>query len=69
MGLKFKILLSSDWLKDIEKYIIWWIYCHLSGVPWLIIEGSGSDDWIYSQLLVQYLLITLNYVTCLGFRD
>jgi hypothetical protein len=22
MGLKFKILLSSDWLKDIEKYII-----------------------------------------------
>jgi hypothetical protein len=22
-------------------------YCHVSGVPWLIITGSWLDDWIY----------------------
>jgi hypothetical protein len=26
------------------------IYCHVSGVPWLIITGSGLDDWIYCAL-------------------
>jgi hypothetical protein len=37
------------------------IYCHVSGAPWLIITGSGLDDWIYWQLLLQSLLITLIY--------
>jgi hypothetical protein len=31
------------------------IYCHVSGVPWLIITGFGLDDWIYWHLLVQSL--------------
>jgi hypothetical protein len=36
-------------------------YCHVSGVPWLITTGSGLDDWIYLRLLLQSLLITINY--------
>jgi hypothetical protein len=35
--------------------------CHVSGVPWLIITGSVLDDWIYWCLLLQSLLITINY--------
>jgi hypothetical protein len=35
-------------------------YGHVSGVPWLIIMGSGLDDWIYWHLL-QSLLITISY--------
>jgi hypothetical protein len=38
-----------------------WKYCYVSGVPWLVITGSGSDDWIYWRLLLQSLLITINY--------
>jgi hypothetical protein len=34
-------------------------YCHVSGVPWLIIAGSGLDNWIYWRLLLQSLLITI----------
>jgi hypothetical protein len=34
-----------------------WIYCHVSGVPWLIITGSGLDDWIYWH----FFTITINY--------
>jgi hypothetical protein len=33
----------------------------VSGVPWLTITGSGSDDWIYWRLLLQSLLITIKY--------
>jgi hypothetical protein len=29
--------------------------------PWLIITGSGLDDWIYWPLLLQSLLITISY--------
>jgi hypothetical protein len=29
-------------------------YCHVSGVPWLIITGSGLDDWIYWHLYSNY---------------
>jgi hypothetical protein len=28
-------------------------YGHVFGVPWLIISGSGFDDWIYYHFLVQ----------------
>jgi hypothetical protein len=30
-------------------------------VPWIIITGSGLDDWIYWQLLLQSFVITINY--------
>jgi hypothetical protein len=26
--------------------------CHISGVPWRIITGSGSDDWIYWHFFI-----------------
>jgi hypothetical protein len=29
--------------------------------PWLIIMGSGLDDWIYWQLLLKSLLIIIDY--------
>jgi hypothetical protein len=29
--------------------------------PWPIITGSGLDDWIYWQLLLQLLIITISY--------
>jgi hypothetical protein len=32
------------------------IYCHVSGVPWLIITGSGLHDWIYGTSIT----ITIN---------
>jgi hypothetical protein len=35
-------------------------YCHVFGVPWLIITSSGLDGWTYWRLL-QSLLITINY--------
>jgi hypothetical protein len=31
-------------------------YCHVSGVPWIIITGSGLDDWIYWRLPVQSII-------------
>jgi hypothetical protein len=31
-------------------------YCHVSGAPWLIIRGSGLDDWIYWH----FFTITIN---------
>jgi hypothetical protein len=34
----------------------WW-YCHVLGVAWLIIMGSGLDDWIYWH----FCTITINY--------
>jgi hypothetical protein len=33
--------------------------CHVLMDPWLIITGSGLDDWIYWHLLLQSLLITI----------
>jgi hypothetical protein len=33
----------------------------VSGVPWLIITGSGLDNLIYWRLLLQSLLITISY--------
>jgi hypothetical protein len=29
-------------------------YCHVSGVPWLIIAGYGLDDWIYWHFYYNY---------------
>jgi hypothetical protein len=34
------------------------MYCHVSEVLWLIITGSGLNDWIYCRL---HFTITLNY--------
>jgi hypothetical protein len=39
-------------------------YCkhrHVFMAPWLIITGYVFDDWIYWHILVQSLLITINY--------
>jgi hypothetical protein len=36
-------------------------YFHVSGVPWRIITGFGFDDWVYWNLLLQTLLLT---ITC-----
>jgi hypothetical protein len=36
-------------------------YCYMLMAPWLIITGSGLHDWIYWCLLLQPLLITINY--------
>jgi hypothetical protein len=33
------------------------IYSHVSGVPWLIITGSGLDYWVYWH----FFIITTNY--------
>jgi hypothetical protein len=30
-----------------------YLYCHVSGVPWLIITGTGLDDWIYFTLYIR----------------
>jgi hypothetical protein len=49
------------------KSVIWGFhfgensYCHVSGVPWLIITDSGLDDWIYWHLRLQFPLITISY--------
>jgi hypothetical protein len=40
--------------------------CHVSGVPWLIITGSGLDDWIYWRLLCT---VSLNYKKCSAIAD
>jgi hypothetical protein len=37
-------------------YLEW--YCHVFMAPWLIIMGSGLDDWIYWRLLCT---VSLNY--------
>jgi hypothetical protein len=34
-----------------------YFFFHVSGVPWLIITGSGLDDWIYWHIFT----ITTNY--------
>jgi hypothetical protein len=31
-----------------------YIYCHVSGVSWRIITGSGLDDWIYWHFCYNY---------------
>jgi hypothetical protein len=38
-------------------YICIWIYCHISGLAWQIIMGSGFNDWIYWH----FFIITVNY--------
>jgi hypothetical protein len=38
-----------------------WVYCHLSGVSWLIITGSGLDDWIYWHLYIYTVRDYSNY--------
>jgi hypothetical protein len=30
------------------------LYCHVSGVPWLIITGFGLDDWIFWHFYSNY---------------
>jgi hypothetical protein len=37
------------------------VNCHVSGVPWLIITGSGLDNWIYWLIILLSLLIKINY--------
>jgi hypothetical protein len=37
-------------------------HCHAVMAAWLIITGFGSDDLIYWQLLLQSLVITINYI-------
>jgi hypothetical protein len=29
-----------------------WIYCHVSGDPWLIITASGLNGWVYWRLYI-----------------
>jgi hypothetical protein len=36
-------------------------YCSVCMAPWLIRTGSRLDDWIYYHLLVQCIVITINY--------
>jgi hypothetical protein len=36
-------------------------YFHVLMAPWRIIKGSGLDDCIYWQLLLQSLVITISY--------
>jgi hypothetical protein len=35
---------NSKWLEQWNTNLK---YCHVTGVPWRIITGSGLDDWIY----------------------
>jgi hypothetical protein len=35
-------------------YYYWQQYCHVYGVPWLIITGSGLGDWIYWNFCYNY---------------
>jgi hypothetical protein len=35
-------------------------YCHVSGIPWLIITDSGLDDWISRNLLLQSIITAHN---------
>jgi hypothetical protein len=37
-----------------HKYAYKYTYCHVSGVPWLIITGFGLDDWIYWHFYYNY---------------
>jgi hypothetical protein len=41
--------------------VYWWEesrkYCHISGLSWRIIMGSGLDDWIYWH----FFTITINH--------
>jgi hypothetical protein len=39
-------------------YIYIYIYCHIFGVPWRIITGSGSDDWFIGTSLQLQSTIT-----------
>jgi hypothetical protein len=40
---------------SVHNYVIY-CYCHVSGVPWLIIAGSGLYDWIYWRVLCTIFL-------------
>jgi hypothetical protein len=37
-------------------------YCHVFMAPWLKITGSGWDDWIYWRIILQSLVIIINYI-------
>jgi hypothetical protein len=50
---------AMPWAPHIQ--IIICTYCHVFMTPLLIMTGSGLDDWNYWHLLVQSLLITINY--------
>jgi hypothetical protein len=46
----------------VSHYVIHQLsYCHVFMAPWLIITRFGLHDWIYWQLLLQSLVITINY--------
>jgi hypothetical protein len=60
MSTNFVILSSIGSHKNTVKYL--WSYplltpkCHVSGVPWIVITGSGLDDCIYWHLPLQSLV-------------
>jgi hypothetical protein len=61
---KKALFLQEDWMKryhKIPRITAPKTYCTLSGVPWLMITGTGLDDWIVLTLLVQLHLITITY--------
>jgi hypothetical protein len=57
---KWKIVSKSTFSPKTIRWIFAGIlYCHVPGVPWLIITDSGLDVWINWHL--QSHLITINY--------
>jgi hypothetical protein len=48
---------SEKWVSGFNQNIA---YCHVSGVPWRIITGSGLDDWIYWRLVLQSITTAHN---------
>jgi hypothetical protein len=56
--------LSAQWASMacyINSFTFLVLYCYVFEVPWLIIIGSGLDDWIYWHLRLQFLFITISY--------
>jgi hypothetical protein len=37
-----------------DNFLLTYVYCHVFWVPWLIITGSGLDDWIYWHFYYNY---------------
>jgi hypothetical protein len=54
-------LKQTPHLRGASNFDFYEWYCHVFIAPWLIITGSGLDDWIYWQLILQSLLIIIKY--------
>jgi hypothetical protein len=52
---------GSSYLSSSSFILIVSLYCHVFMAPWRIITRFGLDDCIYWQLLLQSLVITINY--------